>query len=305
MTFRYLKIFLAVCDNEYNVTKAAKQLYLAQPAVSTAIGEMEAYYGVRLFDRISRRLYITEAGKRFREYALRISSLFDDLETGMRNWDAQGILRIGASISIGSQLLPEYVRRFSADHSGIDVRVRIGRTPVLEQCLLNNELDLALVEGTIQAKQLLCEAYMEDELTVICPAGSLFMQGQTISLSLFCKQRFLLREAESGTRQLFDHRMESIGRTVEPVWESASTSALINAVASGLGVSVLPKRMVNDALRNGRVVSIQVSGLEFRRKFYIVYHQNKFVTASASAFMNVCRRESVSHAGEAYEADNL
>lgn len=300
MTLRYLKIFLAVCDNDNNVTKAAKQLYIAQPAVSTAISEIEEYYGVRLFDRISRRLYITEAGKRFREYALHITSMFDDLETGMRNWDAQGILRIGASISIGSQLLPGYVGRFSSDHPGIDVRVRIGRTPVLEKCLLNNELDFALVEGTIQSKQLICEAYMEDELTVICPAGSLFIQGQIVSLSSFCKQRFLLREAESGTRQFFDHRMESIGCAVEPVWESASTSALINAVASGIGISVLPKRMVNTALHDGRVMSIQVAGLEFRRKCYIVCHQNKFITTSASAFMNMCRREPVPLAGTAY-----
>lgn len=112
MTLRHMIIFRAVCENGYNSTKAASALHITQPAVSLAIKEIEQYYGVQLFDRIGRRLQITSAGQHFLQYAIHISDLFSDMETGFRDWDSKGIIRIGASITIGSQFLPNYVKSF-------------------------------------------------------------------------------------------------------------------------------------------------------------------------------------------------
>ena len=91
MTLRYLKIFLAVADQE-SITKAAEKLYIAQPSVSIAIKELEAYYGVRLFERFNRRIQITEEGRRFESYARYIVQLFDELERSLKNTDETGIL---------------------------------------------------------------------------------------------------------------------------------------------------------------------------------------------------------------------
>ena len=88
MTLRHFRIFVAVCK-QGGITKAAESLYLAQPAVSLAVRELEEHYDVRLFDRIGRRLYLTEAGKEFLAYAERILALCDDLEKGARQWDEQ------------------------------------------------------------------------------------------------------------------------------------------------------------------------------------------------------------------------
>ena len=103
MTIRHLKIFLSICSNDCSTTKAAENLHMTQPAVSLAIKELESHYGIALFDRIGRRLQITQAGLRFKEYASHITTLFDDMEKKMLNWDSFGILRVGASITIGSQ----------------------------------------------------------------------------------------------------------------------------------------------------------------------------------------------------------
>ena len=84
MTIRHIRIFLTVCDCGCNLTKAAEQLYTAQPAVTVAIHELERYYGVNLFDRLGRRLYLTEAGEQYREYAQRILALYDDMERGLK-----------------------------------------------------------------------------------------------------------------------------------------------------------------------------------------------------------------------------
>ena len=145
MTIRHMIIFRTVCETGCNSTKAAEVLHMTQPAVSLAIKELEQYYGVHLFDRIGRRLQITDAGQLFLQYAIHISDLFSDMETGLRDWDSKGILRIGASITIGSQFLPGYVKAFSQICPGIDARVTVAQSERLEQKVLANELDCAKI----------------------------------------------------------------------------------------------------------------------------------------------------------------
>ena len=289
MTIRHLKIFLAVCDGGCNTTRAAEALTMAQPAVSLALKELEQYYGVVLFDRVGRHLQITAAGKRLWEYASHITSLFDDMEKGMRDWDTFGILRVGASITIGSQFLPNYVKAFYARHPGTEIRAVIEPSDRLEAQILSSDLDLALMEGMSHSPSLESEEYMEDHLVVICPARGRFVQGQTLTQEEFRSQKFLLREPGSGTRETFQRVMEEAGLSVEPIWEAMSTTALVNAVINGLGVTVLPHRMVLGPLSKGLVVSVRVEGLEFRRKYYIVRHRAKYLTASARAFLDLCR----------------
>ena len=289
MTIRHINIFLAVCEAGQNTTKAAEQLHMSQPAVSLAIRELEEYYGVALFDRIGRRLCITEAGKRFWEYASHISTMFDDMEKTLRDWEHLDVLRVGASITVGSRFLPGYVKTFLSQHPGLEIQAQIASTEVLTGKLMANELDFALVEGVPRHPSLVSEDYMEDHLAVICPAGGPFQQGETITVEQFRAQRFLLREKGNGTREEFDRVTEQAGFSVSPAWEAMSTTALVNAVIEGLGVSVLPQRLIVGAVERGLVVSVNVEGLDFRRQFRIIYHKDKFLPAVAREFLAHCR----------------
>lgn len=289
MTLRHMMIFRTVCETEYNTTRAAEALHMTQPAVSLAIKELEQYYGLRLFDRIGRRLRITDAGKLFLQYATHISELFNDMETGLRDWGTKGILRVGASMTIGSQFLPGYVKAFSNLCPGIDVRAIVEQGERLEKKLLENELDCALTEGIVHDTNIVSEAYMEDHLSIICAADKGWQQGQSISMEEFQKQRFLLREPGSGTREVFDRTIAQAGLSITPIWEAMSTTALVNAVINGLGIAVLPHRMILPALRQGLIITVKVQELQFRRNFYITYHKNKFLTEAAKAFMELCR----------------
>ena len=289
MTIRHMIIFRTICENGFNSTKAAEVLHMTQPAVSLAIKELEQYYGVHLFDRIGRRLQITDAGKHFLQYAIHISDLFSDMETGLRDWDSKGVLRIGASITIGSQFLPRYVKAFTEICPGLDVRVTVEQSERLEQKILANELDCALIEGIAHDPNIVSEAYMEDHLSVICSRDKGWKQGQVVSIEDFQRQRFLLREIGSGTREVFDRVVEQAGIHITPVWEAMSTTALVNAVINGLGIAVLPHRMILPALRQGLVCTVKVEGLSFSRNFHIIYHKDKFLTASAKRFINLCR----------------
>ena len=289
MTLRHMIIFRTVCESDYNSTKAAEQLHVTQPAISLAIKELEQYYGVRLFDRIGRRLKITDSGKLFLQYAIHITDLFDDMETGLRDWDSKGILRVGASITIGSQFMPGYVKAYSEICPGIDVRVVVEQSDTLEHKILTNALDFALIEGIPRDPRIVAEAYMQDQLSVLCSADKGWKQGQTISRQEFKKQRFLLREKGSGTRDVFDRVTAQAGIHITPAWEAMSTSTLINAAITGLGIAVLPSRMIQPALDSGQIITVNVEGLDFKRNFYVIRHKDKFLMPSAEKFIALCK----------------
>ena len=275
MTLRHMIIFRTVFESDCNSTKAAEQLHMTQPAISLAIKELEQYYGVRLFDRIGRRLKITDSGKLFLQYAIHITDLFEDMETGLRDWDSKGILRVGASITIGSQFLPGYIKAYSEICPGIDVRVIVEQSDSLEHKILTNALDFALIEGIPRDPRIIAEAYMQDQLCVLCSPDKGWKQGQTISRDEFKKQRFLLREKGSGH--------------IIPAWEAMSTSALINAAITGLGIAVLPRRMIQTALDSGQIITVNVEDLDFKRNFYIIRHKDKFLMPSAKKFISLCK----------------
>ena len=116
MTLRHMKIFSALCENDNNTTKTAEALNMTQPAISQAIKEMEQYYNVSLFDRVGRKLIITDAGMILLNYAKHISSLIDEAENEMQALDKYGNIKVGATLTIGSHYLPRYVSDFKKEH---------------------------------------------------------------------------------------------------------------------------------------------------------------------------------------------
>ena len=288
MTVRHMKIFVAVCE-ENSITKAAEKLHIAQPAVSIAVKEIEEYYDVRLFDRISRRLYLTDIGRSFLEYATHIVSLFDDMKNNMRQWERSGKLRIGASITVGTHLMPQYVSAFYKIHPQSNIEVFIGSSDLIEKKILQSELDFALIEGTVHSDCILCDTYRKVRLVVICSPSDPLCENETVTMEQLLSRPLLLRERGSGTRELFDHVLASLEYTYTPSWESTSTEALVNAAREGLGVSVLPYMLVQNELKKGSIVELRVLNLSLDRGIHIIYHKNKLLTNPAKEFIEMCR----------------
>ena len=294
MTIRHIRIFEAVCDAGCNTTRAAEALHMTQPAVSLAISELESYYGVLLFDRIARRLYLTEAGAEFLDYARRITLTFDDMETTVRNWESKGVLRVGASVSVGAKLMPELTARFRKTHPDIRVKVRIDRSDRLEEAIAAGETDFALIEGIAHGDSLIVEDFMEDRLALVTSPGDV-TPGSTVSREDFLRMEFLLRERGSGTREIFESTLAAASLPPPaPMWESLSTAALMNAAKAGLGTAVVPRRMAEEAISSGSLAEFFVEGLTFRRTYKIVYHRDKRFTKSARDFLALCREAGMS-----------
>lgn len=294
MTFRHLKIYIAVYQEE-SITRAAKALFMTQPAVTRAIHEIETYYGVRLFERISRRLYVTEAGRSFYAYALHIVDSFDQLEKGMRNWDELGMLRVGASVTIGSLLLPQVVAAFRKRHAGVEFRATVANGQTLLNALLNNQLDFAVIEGDIISEPLRSEWIADDRLVPVLPPDSAY-KNASVPLSALAKEPLLFREHGSAGRTCIDHAFALHGLSADPVLESISTRAIVQAVHLGLGISFLPEQLVAEELRSGFLATCHVTDESFTRRYHLVWHEQKFLTASAKEAMELFREAAAASA---------
>ena len=153
MTLRHLRVFITVADLG-NMTQAAKKLFVAQPSVSQTIKELENHYDTRLFERLSKKLYITEEGKQLLNYARHIVSLFDEMEQKMKQSTESSTLKIGASITVGTCVLSELYTRFLSNYPNVDIESVVDNTTVIEDMVLKSELDFGLVEGPIHANLL-------------------------------------------------------------------------------------------------------------------------------------------------------
>lgn len=288
MTLRHMRIFTVVCA-ENSITRAAENLHMSQPAVSVAIKELEDYYGLNLFDRISKRLYLTDIGRNFLDYAIHITSLFDDMENNIHQWTHSGKLKIGASIGVGTYLMPQFVGEFCKIHTQSSIDVFIGSSDLIEKKILQNELDFAVIEGIVHSKNIICDTCMKDRLAVVCSPADPLCDKDSVTIEQLLSQPLLLREAGSGTRELFDYALASLGYTSTASWESTNAEALIRAAIKGLGVAVLPYMLVKDELKRGSLVELQVEKLYLDRTIHAIYHKNKHLTNLAKEFLVMCK----------------
>lgn len=289
MTIRHMRIFLKVCEMENSVTRAAKALYMTQPSVSQAIRELEEHYGVRLFDRLSRRLYLTPAGDRLRTYAQRIIRLCDDMEDNMRDQGEKGLLRVGASMTVGECLMPDIAEQFQSGEEGERLQVLVDASRNLTAKLKTNELDLALTEISEYDEALTAQLLFSDELRLIVPPRFPYRQDMTIEAEKLAEYPLILREEGSGTRDIFERIINDREIAVNRIWETTSTGALIRAVSRGIGISFVPGLVACQAEKRGDVWTGSLSGVRFPQNFYLVYHRDKYLTKAAARFMGLVR----------------
>lgn len=290
MTLRHMRIFQKIYETQ-SVTRAAEALHMTQPAVTRALQELEKYYGLRLFERLNRRLTVTEAGRRMYDYALHLTETFDTMEKSLRDWERQGVLRVGASVSLGCSLLPQLARTFQEEHPGVEVRVRIANGELLRRDLLENRLDLALLEGEENGADLMLTPFAAGEMALIVPPGHPLARAGGATLAQAAAYPLLLRETGSATRRFLDQLLMSRGLAVQPVWESASTQALLSAVREGLGITLVPWALARQTVLRGEAERCPVTDAELIRRRYVAWHPSKYVTGTMRTFVNLCMEQ--------------
>jgi DNA-binding transcriptional LysR family regulator len=211
------------------------------------------------------------------------------MEAGARDGENSGTLRIGASITIGNCLLPALLKIFAECRPGVEVKVQIDNSEKIEQSVLNNRIDFGLIEGVSHSPQLVSNAFRDDELVLLFAPGH-HWEGQAAVVPKELKgEPFLMRERGSGAREILESALMLYDIEIEPAWESISTQAIVRAVESGFGVSVLPLLLVENHLAQGTLITRPIEGISLNRKFAIIHHKNKYITGAMQKFISLCR----------------
>jgi len=288
MTIRHLKIFIEVAQCG-NMTAAASKLFISQPTASQAIRELEEHYGVLLFERLSKRLYITEAGKKLLFYAKEVVKEFDSLESKMNNLNKKDKIRVGATISVGDCILSDLIHRCIEENPNVEIYSFVGNTETIEEKLLSNELDIAIVEGKVKSQDLIVKPELEDYLVLICSTKHPFAQKKIIKTDELRDENFAMREKGSGTRELFEEYMLNNGMPIKVVFEGNTPQSIKQEVIHNNCLSVISICLVENEIKDSLIHVIENEEKTWNRHFSLVYHKDKLLTDAIKSLINIVK----------------
>lgn len=316
MTLRHLNLFMEVC-RQGSITLAAEELNMAQPAVSYAIKELESYYEVRLFERMNRRLYITEAGERLMRYADTILNQFDEAKDVLRDIHTFTRVRLGTNVSYGTHMLPELLSGFRKEYPDIPVFTMVQNSSQIEEQLLRNHLDFGIMDFPAEHTMFYSRLIGQDVMKAAYSPDEMLRRGDDSTRIVSRKLRdekkkasvqelreekeklsvrdleavpFLVRESGSGSRSMLDQLFAKAGIRPQIAMESISSQCLIESALCGAGIVFLPGTMLEPYIESGKLTEIKIEEMSEKRQYYLVHHKSKFLTRSMKNFQKyVCR----------------
>jgi DNA-binding transcriptional LysR family regulator len=266
INLHHLRLFTAVIDNA-GFTKAASALRLSQPAISKSLNELERQLHVKLLDRSGRSIKLTDAGRTLYERASELFGIERVAEQELRELRGlkRGVLRIGASTTIATYMLPPVLGRFHTRYPRVRIQTTSTNTRTVLRMLLAFRVDVALVEGPVSHSRVDVRAWREDELVVIAPPDHPLCSRDRVDVATLADQTFLVREPGSGTREVNERALAVHGVRLTHTMRVGGTEAIKQGVAAGLGLAIVSRAAALDQLALRKLVILPVEGLSIRR----------------------------------------
>lgn len=289
MTRKHFTIFVEVC-RFLNFSQAAEALNTTQPAVSLAVKELESHYGVALFERMNRRVYLTPAGEALLATAQDVLRGFQEAEETL----GQGrplALRVGANVSFGEAGLAQVLGRFRQEHPQVRLRALVANSDKIQSLLAENQLDVGIVDDLGVSERLRAQPLYQEDLVLAAAPGRFPAPATVEELAAL---PLLLREPGSGLRSSVDRVFSQQGLAPQPLLESTSTAALAQAAKAGLGVAILPEAL---AQRESGLQVGTVPEVRFFRQFACALHRQKAPSPALEAFLALLRDQTAAKTG--------
>ena len=290
MTIRHLKIFTTVAD-ERGMSAAAKKLHISQPSVSQAIAELEKYYGVKLFERLSQKIYLTKEGELMLSFSRHILDSFDQMEEAMNQSVEHTHLHIGCSVSVGTCLINDILDKAEEKMPECSIRVTVANSSDIEQAILNNEVDLGIVEGILKSDELIITPVCEDELVLVCGKTHSLAKKKRITLTMLDGQDYISRESGSAERNQLEKKLEEHGLHLNRTFCSTNTEAIKNAVIRGHGIAILSKRLIERECEQGDLVILPLEGPAVTRNIHLAIHKNKYLSKNICLMQDILKSQ--------------
>jgi DNA-binding transcriptional LysR family regulator len=292
MTLEQLRIFVAVAECEH-VTRAAAALNLTPSAVSAAIAALETRHATRLFDRIGRRIALTQGGRAFLSEARAVLARAASAETMLAELAglARGSLALAASQTVANYWLPPLMARYRASYPGIALSLTIGNTDTVAAMVEEGRVDLGFVEGSIDKSDLIVTPVAEDRLVITALAALAAKCPKRLRREALIALPWVFRERGSGTRAWFEAalaKLDILPSDLEIVLELPSNEAVCRAVAAGAGAAALSRLAVEAELAAGRLVALPYDLPQ--REFTALRHKDRDSAGAQRAFLDLIGR---------------
>lgn len=284
-----------------NFSRAAEELALSQPAVSMHIKQLERTLGLPLFEKIGRRIFLTDAGRHLQDYAQKVFGLLNEAVQimGELKGAQAGNLRVAADTTAGVYVVPAYLGVFHRRHPGVTISLEVANRSTLTKRLQLNEVDLAVMGQVPPEEDLVAEPFLANELVVVAAPSHRLAGRRQIPVTELGAESFLVRETGSGTRATTERFLSSAGIPLRIGMELGSNSAIKQAVAAGLGIAVLSRHAIALEAAAGRLVVLDVEGFPLARHWHVVHLREKRLSGAATAFKNLLLAPGELHAAAA------
>ena len=269
--------------------RAAARLGVSQPAVSLHVADLEADLGAKVFDRLPRGVRLTAAGELLLGYARRLAALESEARTAVAELMGlgRGRLTIGASLTVGSYLMPGVLAEFRRRHPAVELRMEVANTDRVTAWVRDEQVDLGLTEGLAQHPELAASAFHTDRLVAIAPpAHRLAGTGGVTALEFF-GEPFVTREAGSGTRAVVEAAAARKRLTLRSTVSVGSLEAVKRAVMAGMGVSVVSELAVAAEVAAGTLAVVDVADLPIRRPLHLARRRDRPDGPAAAALVRI------------------
>ncbi len=281
-----LRTFCSIAEKG-NFSAVAEDLFMSQSAVSQQIQALERRYGVVLFDRGSKGATLTEPGKILYEKAKKILAIENQINQELDELRGLkgGELHVGASTTVGNYLMPFYLGEFKRRYPDVKVSLIVENTRIIEDQIISAIFPLAVVEHEVNNPALIKDAIEKDELILFSSPEHRWADGGPVSREELIREPFITRELGSGTREVIEEKLRAGGvNDLNVVMELGNSSAITTAVAAGLGVSILSRRVIHAQLESGMLKQVRIQGLSLERDFYLITVADHYLSPASERF---------------------
>jgi LysR family transcriptional regulator, transcriptional activator of the cysJI operon len=289
LNYDALKTFVTLAELK-NFTKASEVLHISQPSVSLHIKNLEKEFHTELFKRSPKHVQITPTGDILYNRAKQMISIYEQTKEEIleHHNSVQGELIIGASFTIGEYILPSFLFKLQRDFPELKLKVIIGNTEEIVQNVRLFQVDIGLIEGQTNDKELSIHSFMQDELFIISSPSHSSFKGD-ITLDDLQNHTWITREEGSGTREYLNHVIRSNGLKVKSLLTISSNQGIKESVIQGVGISLLSYSVIERELKHGDLSIVRLENHSFTRTFSYVFSPVMKNKRSVEAFINLIR----------------
>jgi DNA-binding transcriptional LysR family regulator len=293
MNLHHLFVFYRVARTQH-ITRAAEELFMSQPAVSQHIRALEKELKQALLVRMGNKIYCTEAGTMLAEYAARIFALVGDAEQAMREFHGlqRGSLRIGASTTPGTYLLPGLLGRYQGQYPHINLTVTMKNTATIFSLVRQYLLDIGIVAGEENIPDVEQRKWQVDRVVFIGPATSSLPVPCSLEQLQHLPQPLLLREKGSGTRAVVEQYFHGEGFALPKTCiELNSAEMMKRAVMAGLGYTFISQSALDEELLAKKIRVIPLANGVLHRSLFIIFPKGRQMSRATQAFLDMLEEE--------------